>query len=155
MSGALLCALYKCNNNIFHIIPKHSFCNCKYDFIFIRTSKNFRTRIIKFFNELFQKQSLFHCNAQRHHGIFMLCRESSTKKIDIAQKETQDDPIIFRCANISWIHVGEWLSYSCFWDFVKSWAYLQGMFRVCPEYVIASSSISSVSVFSIFSFLFL
>ena len=24
---------------------------------------------------------------------------------------------------------------SCFWDFVKSWAYHQSMFRVCPECV--------------------
>ena len=89
MSGALLCALYKCNNNIFHIIPQHSICNCKYDFIFIGTSKNFRTRIIKFFNELFQKQSLFHCNAQRHQGILMLCRESSTKKLYYAKRNTR------------------------------------------------------------------
>ena len=44
----------------------------------------------------------------------------------------------FRCAGISWIHVGKWVSYSCFWDFVKSWAcrqqhiwgYLQAIFRL-------------------------
>ena len=89
MSRALLCALYKCNNNIFHIIPQHSICNCKYDFIFIGTSKNFRTRIIKFFNELSQKQSLFHCNVQRHQGILMLCRESSKKKLYYAKRNTR------------------------------------------------------------------
>ena len=38
---------------------------------------------------------------------------------------------LFRCASISWIHVWEWVSHSCFWDFVKSWAYLQAIFRVC------------------------
>ena len=47
--------------------------------------------------------------------------------------------LLFRCASISWIHVVEWasqsLSHSCFWDFVKSWAYLQAMFRVCSGYV--------------------
>ena len=47
--------------------------------------------------------------------------------------------LLFRCASISWIHVGEWvsqsLSHSCFWDFFKSWAYLQAIFRVCSGYV--------------------
>ena len=106
MSRALLCALYKCNNNIFHIIPQHSICDCKYDFIFVGTSKNFRTRIIKFFNELFQSKV---SSIVMHRGI----KESSCfaekvqKKNYITQKETLDDPIIFRCADISWNHIAE------------------------------------------------
>ena len=42
--------------------------------------------IIKFFNELLQKQSLFHCNAEGHQGILMLCRGPTN--FDLSQKET-------------------------------------------------------------------
>ena len=47
---------------------------------------------------------------------------------------------IFRCASISWIHVGEWVSgwvmFLRFCQFLGiSSGYLQGMFRVCSEYV--------------------
>ena len=136
MSGALLCALYKCNNNIFHIIPQHSICNCKYDFIFIGTSKNFRTRIIKFFNELFQKQSLFHCNAQRHQGILMLCRQSPKKLILCKKKHKMIQLFLDGLTSLgsmlgsdSVIHVFEILS-NLGHIFRLSSVYAQGMFRL-------------------------
>ena len=57
---------------------------------------------------------------------------------------------IFRCASISWLHVGEWLSGWCFWDFVKSWAYLQSVFRVCSECVQSVSRVPSECLQSAF-----
>ena len=58
--------------------------------------------------------------------------------------------VIFRCASISWIHVGEWVIDSCFWDFIKSWAFLQGMFSVCSGYVQSVFRVCSECVQSVF-----
>ena len=42
---------------------------------------------------------------------------------------------LFRCASISWIHVGESVINSRVLDLIKSWVYLQSRFRACSEQV--------------------
>ena len=85
-SFVMQCALYKYNNNIFHIIPQHSIWNCKSANFLSEHQRISGPLIIKFFNELLQKQSLFHCNAEGHQGILMLCRGPTN--FDLSQKET-------------------------------------------------------------------
>ena len=97
------------------------------------------------FNLTYHTGCFFYCSALK----MTKCRPLREISRTVIFKKTNKncsytaEGTFFRCAIISWIHLGESVINSCFWDFVKSWAYHQGMFRVCSGYVQSRFTVGS------------